>query len=231
MPQASRTRSMTSGFSGSPAPTISRSCGTPGAKVLEDEHPPHRRRRAQRGDACARRARRARAWLRSARSRRTKMVAPAFHGAKKLLQACFAQPGELMFQCTSPSLQSDPVHRGEVADRVADWCVCSTSLRLRRRAGREVEEQAGRRRASPHRARNPVAPRGVVVGDAIPRRGSPTTIRVKAPVTSSNFDGAGSDGDDVARSPPRSMRSCRSAARQQRRGRAEDGAELHRGER
>ena len=26
----------------------------------------------------------------------TNTVAPAFHGAKKLLQACFAQPGELM---------------------------------------------------------------------------------------------------------------------------------------
>ena len=30
-------------------------------------------------------------------------VAPAFQGEKKLLQACFAQPGELMFWCTSPS--------------------------------------------------------------------------------------------------------------------------------
>ncbi len=29
-------------------------------------------------------------------------VAPAFQGAKKLLQACFAQPGEEMFRCTSP---------------------------------------------------------------------------------------------------------------------------------
>ena len=28
--------------------------------------------------------------------------APAFQGAKKLLQACLAQPGEEMFQCTSP---------------------------------------------------------------------------------------------------------------------------------
>ena len=29
-------------------------------------------------------------------------VAPAFHGAKKVLQACLAQPGEEMFTCTSP---------------------------------------------------------------------------------------------------------------------------------
>ena len=34
---------------------------------------------------------------------KVKIAAPAFQGAKKLLQACLAQPGELMFQCTSPS--------------------------------------------------------------------------------------------------------------------------------
>jgi hypothetical protein len=33
----------------------------------------------------------------------TKTAAPAFHGANTLLHACFAHPGELMFQCTSPS--------------------------------------------------------------------------------------------------------------------------------
>src|ERR1019366_9611214 len=31
----------------------------------------------------------------------TKMVAPAFHGAKKLLQACLAHPGVLMFKWMS----------------------------------------------------------------------------------------------------------------------------------
>ena len=30
------------------------------------------------------------------------MVAPAFHGANTLLQACLAQPGEDRFRCTSP---------------------------------------------------------------------------------------------------------------------------------
>jgi hypothetical protein len=29
-------------------------------------------------------------------------VASAFQGAKTLLQACFAQPGEEMLRCTSP---------------------------------------------------------------------------------------------------------------------------------
>ena len=32
----------------------------------------------------------------------TNTVAPAFHGAKKQLQACLAQPGEEIFRCTSP---------------------------------------------------------------------------------------------------------------------------------
>src|SRR5438270_7825119 len=33
--------------------------------------------------------------------RSTKMVAPAFQGAKKQLQACLAHPGELMLRCKS----------------------------------------------------------------------------------------------------------------------------------
>jgi hypothetical protein len=32
----------------------------------------------------------------------TNTVAPAFHGAKKQLQACLAQPGEEIFRCMSP---------------------------------------------------------------------------------------------------------------------------------
>ncbi len=33
---------------------------------------------------------------------RITMVAPAIHGAKKLLHACLAHPGDEMFRCTSP---------------------------------------------------------------------------------------------------------------------------------
>ena len=32
----------------------------------------------------------------------TNAVAPAIHGAKTLLQACFAQPGDETLRCTSP---------------------------------------------------------------------------------------------------------------------------------
>ena len=34
-----------------------------------------------------------------------KIVAPAFHGAKKQLQACLAQPGEEILRCTSPGFK------------------------------------------------------------------------------------------------------------------------------
>jgi len=34
-----------------------------------------------------------------------KMQAPAFHGAKKQLHACLAQPGDEMLRCTSPGFR------------------------------------------------------------------------------------------------------------------------------
>ena len=37
-------------------------------------------------------------------------VAPAFHGAKKQLQACFAQPGEETFRWMSPGMQAEHIH-------------------------------------------------------------------------------------------------------------------------
>ena len=101
MPQALRTCSITSGLSGSPAATHSRSAGVRRGQVGLDEHAPHRRRRAERGHPAAaqyveqRRGREALVF-------RTRMVAPAFHGANTLLQACLAQPGEERFRCTSP---------------------------------------------------------------------------------------------------------------------------------
>ena len=53
--------------------------------------------------------------------------APAFHGAKTLLQACLAQPGEEMLRCTSPGRR--PIQY--IVDRWPtgyDACVCSTSF-------------------------------------------------------------------------------------------------------
>src|SRR5215207_5558429 len=54
-------------------------------------------------------------------------VAPASHGAKQLLQACFAQPGEERLRRTAPGFRPSQYI-------VARWptgydvCVCSTSL-------------------------------------------------------------------------------------------------------
>src|SRR4051794_30994398 len=51
----------------------------------------------------------------------------AFHGAKTLLQACLAQPGDEMFRCTSPGCR--PIQY--IVERCPtgyDTWVCSTSL-------------------------------------------------------------------------------------------------------
>nr|BFE68813.1 hypothetical protein GCM10020092_021140 [Actinoplanes digitatis] len=51
----------------------------------------------------------------------------AFHGAKTLLHACFAQPGDEMFRCTSPG--RSPIQY--IVDRCPagyDAWVCSTSF-------------------------------------------------------------------------------------------------------
>src|SRR5215468_11684426 len=100
-PQAARTWSITSGLSGSPAPQTSRretlksdsfswmnsrhtvggahSVVTPQWPMIDNS--PFASKRG---------------WL------TMKIVAPAFQGAKKQLQACLAQPGEEMLRCTSP---------------------------------------------------------------------------------------------------------------------------------
>ena len=57
----------------------------------------------------------------------TSTLASAFHGAKTLLQACLAQPGEEMLRCTSPGCR--PIQY--IVDRCPtgyDAWVCSTSL-------------------------------------------------------------------------------------------------------
>src|SRR5579863_10477338 len=99
MPHALRTRSMISGFSGSPAPTISRSftayeasgsC-TSMRQTVGGAHIVVMLCFVSVSSAC----------LASKRAYcETNTHACAFHGANKQLHACLAQPGELMFQCT-----------------------------------------------------------------------------------------------------------------------------------
>src|SRR5690349_18817631 len=102
-PQAARTWSITSGLSGSPAPQTSRKLTLKEARFswMKRRHTvggaqsvvtPQRPMVASRFFASKR------GWL------TTNTVAPAFHGAKKQLQACLAQPGEEMLRWTSPGL-------------------------------------------------------------------------------------------------------------------------------
>ena len=100
--QSRRTCSITSGFKGSPALSSSRNPEgrSPSLSRIIIRHT------VGGAQSVAMPALRAHSTVRCAEKRAcssTKMVAPAFQGAKKLLQACLAQPGELMFWCTSPS--------------------------------------------------------------------------------------------------------------------------------
>ncbi|CAM5435387.1 hypothetical protein SHIRM173S_00774 [Streptomyces hirsutus] len=55
------------------------------------------------------------------------LVASAFHGAKRLDQACLAQPGEEMFRCTSPGVSPIQYMVARCPTGYEVW-VCSTSL-------------------------------------------------------------------------------------------------------
>ena len=119
---------MTSGLSGSPAATTSRSGSRPRHAVrscwtsirqtvggAQNDVTPTRSRVASRPAASNR------GWL------TTVTVASAFQGAKRLLQACLAHPGEDTLTCTSPGCR--PIQY--MVDRCPigyEACVCSTSL-------------------------------------------------------------------------------------------------------
>src|SRR6202012_4450811 len=100
-PQALRTWSITSGLSGSPAPQTSRNETLKVASFswMNSRHTvggAHSVVTPQRPTVASRLLASKRGWL------TTNTVAPAFHGAKKQLQACLAQPGEEMLRWTSP---------------------------------------------------------------------------------------------------------------------------------
>src|SRR5689334_21759295 len=103
-PQASCTLLITSGLSGSPAPQTSRRESLQAARSswISRRHTVggaqkvvtlHRSRTPSRPLALNG------AWL------TIRTVAPAFQRAKKVLQACLAEPGEEMFTCTSPGFR------------------------------------------------------------------------------------------------------------------------------
>src|ERR1700736_1521691 len=100
-PQAARTWSITSGFSGSPAPQTSRRLTLKSASLswMNSRHTvggAHNVVTPQRPTVASNALASKRGWL------TTNTVAPAFQGAKKQLQACLAQPGEEMLRWISP---------------------------------------------------------------------------------------------------------------------------------
>ena len=148
MSQARRTCSMTSGFSGSPAPTHSRSVRTSAlGQVGLHQHPPDRGRRAQRGHPAG-------------RDRLEQhlggepLVAEDQRGGPGDPRREHVAPGVLGpagrgdVQVHVAGLQADPVHRGQVPGRVGDVRVLD-QLGLRGGAGGEVQQQ---RVGAPRRA-------------------------------------------------------------------------------
>src|SRR5512138_2841112 len=100
-PQASCTLLMTSGFKGSPAPQTSRSASFAAARsswIIRR----HTVGGAQKGVTLQRSSTPSSALALNDAWLTISTVAPAFHGAKKVIQACLAQPGEEMLTCTSP---------------------------------------------------------------------------------------------------------------------------------
>src|ERR1700710_2614919 len=100
-PHAALTWSITSGLSGSPAPQTSRklTLKVAGFSWMNSRHTvggAHSVLTPQRPMVASSPLASKRGWL------TTNTVAPAFHGAKKQLQACLAQPGEEMLRWTSP---------------------------------------------------------------------------------------------------------------------------------
>src|SRR5579864_3062759 len=104
MPQAVLTRSITSGFKGSPALINSRK-GT----FQAERSSRIRRRQTVGGAQSVVTPRRVTVSSRALALKRgwfaMKTVASAFHGAKKQLQACFAQPGDEMLRWMSPGVR------------------------------------------------------------------------------------------------------------------------------
>src|SRR5215831_15854703 len=118
---------MTSGFSGSPAPTHSRSvrmsalARSAWTSIRQTVGGAHSEVMPQDPMASSRAAAENRSWP------SMNAVAPAVSGANTLLHACFAQPGEDTFRCTSPGCR--PIqYRVDRCPAGYEACVCSTSL-------------------------------------------------------------------------------------------------------
>ena len=127
-PHAAATWSITSGFSGSPALTTSRSGIRPfqGARSLctsirqtvgGAQNVVTRHRSITASSDCGSN----RGWF------TTSTVASASHGANRLLQACLAQPGEEMLRWTSPGCSPIQYIVARCPTGYDAW-VCSTSL-------------------------------------------------------------------------------------------------------
>ena len=130
---------MTSGLSGSPAAMTSRRLCWTDAEIFLDQHAPHRRRRAQRGDLDWRDDRLEQRLGVEARlvvgEHRRAGVPGREEAAPGVLRP--ARRGDVEMHVAGQ--QAEPVHRREMADRIGAVRV-QHELGLRRRAGGEIEQ-------------------------------------------------------------------------------------------
>ena len=175
MPQAALTCSMTSGLSGSPALMSSLMRTGQADKILLDQHPPHRRRRAKSRDAATHDGVEQPARIEAAliddehrrlRIPRRKETAPGVLGP--------ARRRNVEMHVAGP--QPEPIHRRQMADRIALMAV-QDELGRRRGAGGEIEQQ---RIVRPRFAvRRELRGRLIAVSyDTQPGTSLPTTMRV-----------------------------------------------------
>src|SRR5215212_2167463 len=114
-----------------------------------------------------------------------KTQACAFHGAKTLLHACLAQPGELMLRCTSPGCR--PIQY--IVDRCPtgyEACVCSTSFGCAVVPDVKYSSSVSSARVATSGS-NVSRCSKLLPYDSQPRTSSPTAMRVHDPGTSANF--------------------------------------------
>jgi hypothetical protein len=145
IPQAALTWSMTSGFSGSPAPISSRTLTGYLREVFLDQHPPHRWRRAEGGHRASDQR------FEDRRRGEARVVVDEYRcagvpGREKAAPGVLRPAGRTDVPMHVARLQSEPVHGRQMPDRITLLAV-QHQFGFRGRAGGEIEQlRVGRQR-------------------------------------------------------------------------------------
>ncbi len=186
---------MTSGLSGSPAPTTSRRLWPDGFQVFLDQHAPYRRRRAQRryfvgGDGVQHRPRVEPALIGDEHRRAD------IPGGEETAPGMLRPAGRGYVQMDVTRQQSQRVHRRKMPDRIGAVRM-QHQLRFGRRAGGKIQQQRVIGLGIGIRERIPTTSSADPRSRLHPGTGSPTAMRVRLLSSPSNLPGLGTGGDDM----------------------------------